>query len=366
MIDTLKFGQSLKNLGYDFYSGVPCSYQTDLINYAVNHCDFIMSSNEGDAVATCSGAYLAGKKPVVLMQNSGLGNAVSPLTSLNSTFKIPLLGFVSHRGQPGVKDEPQHKLMGEITTDLLDLMNINWAYLSDNNKIAYEQLLQADESIKKGRSYFFIVTNNIFGKHDLISETEVGKDSISRIQALNKILNYASKDILFFGTTGKTGREMFELKDLKNNFYMIGSMGCVSSLALGLSLNSKKKSIVIDGDGSLLMRMGNLATIGFYKPGNFLHILLDNNSHDSTGGQFTVSKAINFIEVAKNCGYDNCIEIENEKVIDSAIATWIDSPSLTFLYIRISKGSKKNLGRPKVSPEQVAIRFKDFINKKND
>ena len=114
-----------------------------------------MSSNEGDAVATCSGAYLAGKKPVVLMQNSGLGNAVSPLTSLNSTFKIPLLGFVSHRGKPGVKDEPQHKLMGEITTDLLDLMNINWAYLSDNNKIAFEQLLKADEYIKKGKSYFF-------------------------------------------------------------------------------------------------------------------------------------------------------------------------------------------------------------------
>ena len=128
---------------------------------------------------------------------------------------------------------------------------------------------------------------------------------------------------------------------------MIGSMGCISSLALGLSLNSKKKSIIIDGDGSLLMRMGNLPTIGFYKPGNFLHILLDNNSHDSTGGQFTVSKAINFIEVAKNCGYDNCIEVENEKGIDSAIATWIDSPSLTFLYIRISKGSKKKSWKTK-------------------
>ena len=109
MIETLLFGKNLKKLGFDFYSGVPCSYQTSLINYAVNYCDFVMSSNEGDAVAICSGAALSGKKPVVLMQNSGLGNAVSPLTSLNYTFKIPILGFVSHSSQPKITDEPKHK-----------------------------------------------------------------------------------------------------------------------------------------------------------------------------------------------------------------------------------------------------------------
>ena len=111
MIDTQKFGEELKNIGYDFYSGVPCSFLKDLINYAINNCEYVMAANEGDAVATCAGAQIAGRKTVVLMQNSGLGNAVSPLTSLNQIFKIPVLGFVSLRGEPGVADEPQHDLM---------------------------------------------------------------------------------------------------------------------------------------------------------------------------------------------------------------------------------------------------------------
>ena len=366
MINTLKFGENLKKLGYDFYSGVPCSYQTHLINFAINYCDFIMSTNEGDAVATCSGAYLAGKKPVVLMQNSGLGNAVSPLTSLNDTFKIPILGFVSHRGQPGTKDEPQHELMGAITTELLELMNINWEYLSKDNVIASKQLIMANEIITKGKSFFFVISKNTFGDHALISNAKTRNVFINRNEILNQILRHKADDVLFFGTTGKTGREMFEIDDMENNFYMVGSMGCISSLALGLSLNSRKKSIIIDGDGSLLMRMGNLATIGFYKPKNILHIVLDNNSHDSTGGQFTVSNDINFVEIAKNCGYDNCIELEDKESVDQALTNWVKNTTLTFLYIRISKGSKKNLGRPSVSPTDVSKRFKDFANKKND
>ncbi len=366
MIDTYKFGESLKKLGYDFYSGVPCSYQTNLINYAINYCDFIMSSNEGDAVATCSGAYLAGKKPVVLLQNSGLGNAVSPLTSLNETFKIPLLGFISHRGEPGNQDEPQHKLMGEITTDLLELMNIKWEYLSKDNFKAANQLKMADETISRGYSFFFVISKDTFQNHDLMSELKNTDAIITRNESLKEILKHKADDILFLGTTGKTGREMFEIDDLKNNFYMVGSMGCISSLALGLTLNSDYKTIIIDGDGSLLMRMGNLPTIGYYKPKKILHILLDNNSHDSTGGQYTVSEKINFVEIAKNCGYESCIEVQSKEEISKSIIKWSKSPSLTFLYIKILKGSKKNLGRPTVKPKDVAKRFKDFINKKND
>ena len=111
MIETKVFGDSLKENGFNFYAGVPCSYHKDLINYAINYSSFIMSSNEGDAIATCAGAYYAGKNPVVLMQNSGLGNAVSPITSLTYNYKIPILGFISLRGEPGTKDEPQHKLI---------------------------------------------------------------------------------------------------------------------------------------------------------------------------------------------------------------------------------------------------------------
>ena len=124
MLKTADFGNQLKSLGFHFYSGVPCSYLKDLINYAINHCNYINSANEGDAIATCAGATLAGQKSVMLMQNSGLGNTVSPITSLLYTFKIPVLIIVSIRGEAGISDEPQHELMGKITTSLLDLMEV--------------------------------------------------------------------------------------------------------------------------------------------------------------------------------------------------------------------------------------------------
>lgn len=130
MLDTNSFGSELKKLGFDFYTGVPCSFLKALINYSINESEYIGAANEGDAVSTAAGAWLGGRKPVVLMQNSGLSNAVSPLVSLTHTFQIPVLGFVSLRGEPGMKDEPQHELMGTITTTMLDLMKIEWDYLS--------------------------------------------------------------------------------------------------------------------------------------------------------------------------------------------------------------------------------------------
>ena len=362
MIDTFLFGESLKNLGFDFFSGVPCSYQTSLINYAINHCDFIMSPNEGDAVAICSGAYLANKKPVVLMQNSGLGNAISPLTSLNQIFNIPVMGFISHRGKPGTEDEPQHKLMGQITTDLLDLIKIDWEYLSAETDEAIQQLSKANKNIENGHSFFFVLSKNTFDEHLLIDKNFSKKEITSRNDVLKLLINLKTDDTSLLCTTGKTGREMFEIDDIKNNFYMIGSMGCISSLALGLSLNSQKKSIVIDGDGSLLMRMGNLPTIGYYNPSNILHLLLDNNSHDSTGGQFTVSENTNFVELAKNSGYDLSHEVNSLKELELAVVKWRQDPKLTFLRYKISQGSKSDLGRPTKSPTEIAERFKNFIN----
>ena len=129
MLNTQEFGRQLEQRGFNFFSGVPCSFLKSLINYAISEVNYLGAANEGDALAACAGAYLGGKKPVVMLQNSGLGNAVSPLTSLTHTYKIPVLGFVTLRGEPGISDEPQHELMGVITEKLLETMGIPWAYL---------------------------------------------------------------------------------------------------------------------------------------------------------------------------------------------------------------------------------------------
>ena len=163
MLNTATFGNELKAMGFDFYAGVPCSFLKSLINYAINECYYVMAANEGDAVAIASGATLGGRKAVVLMQNSGLTNATSPLTSLNYTFRLPVLGFVSLRGEPGLKDEPQHELMGQITEEMLSTMRVEWAYLSDDMDIASKQLEEANEHIEAGRTFFFVVKKGTFG-----------------------------------------------------------------------------------------------------------------------------------------------------------------------------------------------------------
>ncbi|PTX60240.1 phosphonopyruvate decarboxylase [Melghirimyces profundicolus] len=377
MLDTKAFGNELQRLGFSFYSGVPCSFLKNLINYAINECEYVAAANEGDAVAIASGAWLAGKKSVVLMQNSGLTNAVSPLVSLSYPFRIPVLGFVTLRGEPGTPDEPQHELMGQITTQMLDLMQVKWQFLSCDLKKARQQLSQANQWIAGNRPFFFVVKKGTFADEPLKKQTpplqrnrikkkkNAGfKDQIPcRHEALPVISAWKKSNTVLIATTGKTGRELYEIEDAPNHLYMVGSMGCSSSLGLGMALTRKDLKItVIDGDGSLLMRMGSLATNGYYSPRNMLHILLDNHAHDSTGGQSTVSHHTDFVEIAASCGYTKSIYIHSLKELQAALREWRQSGGLTFLYMKISKGSRKQLGRPKIKPYEVKERLKTFIN----
>lgn len=375
MINTRMFGEELQKLGFRHFSGVPCSFLKNLINYAINECEYVAAANEGDAVAIASGAHVGGEKSVVLMQNSGLTNAVSPLTSLNYTFRIPLLGFVSLRGEPGIPDEPQHELMGRITTQMLDLMQVQWQFLSADLEEARRQLLEANQQIEKNKTYFFVVKKGTFDKVILRKQqSAVHSNQIkrqghaadqlpSRFEALTVINAIKDDQTVQLATTGKTGRELFEIEDADNNLYMVGSMGCISSLGLGLALRQKDRNIVvIDGDGSLLMRMGSLATNGYYNPPNMIHILLDNNAHDSTGGQSTVSHNLNFVDIAASCGYTRSLYIHSLDELEAALKEWKKTKGLTFLYMKISKNSNQNLSRPNVKPYEVKERLQRFLN----
>ncbi len=375
MLNTKTFGRELRKLGFEFYTGVPCSLLKDLINYAINECDFIAATNEGEAVAIASGAFLGGKKPVVIMQNSGLTNAVSPLVSFNYPFKLPILGFVSLRGEPGIPDEPQHELMGQITTQLLDLMQVKWMYLSGEMEEAKWQLLQARQSIDGNVPFFFVVKKGTFGTETLDNnqyalrrnQIKIVKNSVdqqsTRYEALTVINRLKDANTVQLTTAGKTGRELHEIEDSSQNLYMVGSMGCVSSFGLGLALaRTDLNIVVIDGDGALLMRMGSLATNGYYHPPNMLHILLDNHAYDSTGGQDTVSHNVNFVEIAASCGYKKSIYIHDLDELERQVNKWKKIKGLTFLYMNISKGSNALLGRPKMRPYEVKERLLEFLS----
>jgi phosphonopyruvate decarboxylase len=379
VIDTGRFGSLLKHHGFTVYSGVPCSHLKDLINFAVNECELIMAANEGDAVAICAGAQLGGKKSVFLCQNSGLTNATSPLTSLIYTFRIPILGIVSLRGEPGGKpDEPQHELMGQITTDFLDLMRIKWSFLAAEQTEAEQQLAEANRTIEAGEPYFFVVRAGTFSREPLkadnaasgpraVQKGEFKYQSRSaslptRFSALSSIASLASDRTVFLATTGFTGRELYEVGDLPNNFYMVGSMGCVSSLGLGLALARRDlRVVVIDGDGSILMRMGAAAVVAACAPPNLVHVVLDNNAHDSTGGQKTVSDNVDFIRFAEAVGYGNGFYAHDAEELPTLIQRGFDSGRLTFVYLQISGGTQENLGRPRTKPPEIRQRFSRFV-----
>ena len=363
---------------FDFYTGVPCSYLKPFINYVIDSktIDYIAAANEGDAIAIGAGASLSGRNSIVMFQNSGLGNAVNPITSLNQIFKIPSLIITTLRGDPeGPSDEPQHKLMGKITPEILDLMEIKWEFFPLDKKDLPNAFDHASEEMEKGNSYALIMKKGSVQSHSLKSDLVTKKlnlidDSFyqakigKRKDALEIIQNNSKEMDLLIATTGYTGRELYSIGDKPNQFYTVGSMGCASSLALGVAISSKKNRVItLDGDGALLMRMGALATIGYYRPKNFLHILLNNELHESTGGQSTVSHSIDFCKIAISCGYERVISARSLDHLKEIIND--KTNVLTFCLLNIEPGIEDKLPRPEIMPLDVAKRFKKKIKEDN-
>lgn len=381
MIEAKEFIEAARELGFVRYTSVPCSFLTPFINYVINDnaLEYIASTNEGDALATTSGSVIGGQRSIVMMQNSGLGNAVSPITSLSYIFRIPFLIIVTHRGEPGVKDEPQHELMGQITEELFNTMQIPSETFPSETKEIIPALQRAEKFMsKEHRPYAFIMKKGSIAPQKLDkkmikdiakSETEIRSlfdEKLTRLDrntVLRHIINHTSvDDSILIATTGFTGRELFSINDRVNHIYMVGSMGCASSFGLGLALaRPDLKIIVIDGDGAGLMRMGNFATIGTYASNNFIHILLDNEVHDSTGGQSTVSKNINFAMIAKACGYSTTLSGNKMELIDELFSL-NKNEGPAFGHLKICSGTIENLPRPNVKPNEVLRRMMRHIN----
>ena len=361
--------------GFDFYSGVPCSFLTPLINGVISdsHLSYIGAASEGEAVAIAAGAWLAGEKPVVMFQNSGLGNAVNPLTSLNFPFRIPALLIATWRGEPGRPDEPQHELMGQITHDLLSLMRVGHAALPGHGEALAGAFDAADAAMADGHCFAFVMADGSVAEEKLTvpparpavwikaMPPRTGGPLPTRAQILERFLALAGEERAVIATTGKTGRELFMLHDRPQHFYLVGSMGGAAGVGLGVALNTARPVTVLDGDGASLMKLGTLATIGAYAPGNLLHILLDNGVHDSTGGQPTVSGMVDFAAIAAACGYRHAVTCDSLAAFDELFMQLSAMPGPALLHVKIQPGSLSKLIRPTVKPPEVASRFKAFL-----
>lgn len=362
--------------GFRFFTGVPCSFLSPLINSVISApaLKYIGAANEGDAVAMAAGAWLAGQKSVVMCQNSGLGNMVNPLTSLNHSFRIPSLLIITWRGQAGLKDEPQHELMGQITHSLLDVMRLEHRPFPKEPGEILAALDAAQETMERTSLPFALIMEKDSVRDEGLEETPLAPRPPGRREewcehgpyptraaVLERYLAIIPDTVATITTTGKCGRELFTLEDRRQHLYQVGSMGCASAMGLGVALSVRRQVAVLDGDGAALMRMGTLATIGAYAPGNLLHILLDNGAHDSTGGQVTVSNVIRFADIALACGYTSAAACDSLDGFERALRQALTEEGPHFIHMKIRPGSMSSLGRPTVKPPEVARRFQEFL-----
>lgn len=374
MIKPQFFFDSLINNNIDFFCGVPDSLLKDFCAYITDNANenrHIIAANEGAAIGLAAGYNMATQHyPLVYMQNSGIGNAVNPILSLadEEVYSIPMVLLIGWRGEPGVKDEPQHVKQGKVTLDLLDAMGVKYVILSDNEEEVATQISSCVNYLKENSApYAFVVKKQVFDTYKLKHTTEYS-NLLTREEAIALFINKMGNDDVVVSTTGMISRELYELRD-KNlqvhnqDFLTVGSMGHASQIALGIALQKKDRRVFcFDGDGATIMHMGSLPIVGCNAPTNFIHVIFNNGAHDSVGGQPTVAFEIDLPKIAVACGYRKVFSIDNRDDFDNIYnKCGIDGPS--FIEIKVCKGARSNLGRPKTTPLENKKSFMLNLNR---
>ncbi len=354
MIEVESFINLFKKNKINFFSGVPDSILKELSKFLEkkNEKNHVIATNEGSAVSLGIGHYLSTKKmPCIYMQNSGLSNALNPLISIahQKVYSIPLLLIIGWRGSPKLIDEPQHNLKGKITRKLLNLLNIDYVIVRSNS-----DLNKLNTKIKKAKKNNTIVAclieQNILNN----SKSKIKKKDVYSLDKelfLVCLLNNIKKNTKIISSTGYNSRELMYLRKkhrIKNgkDFYMVGGMGHTASVGLGYSLFSKHKTVCLDGDGSFLMHLGSIKTAGNFANKNFKYILLNNNSHDSVGGQKTFINNVNCKKLSNSLGFKKFHKIDKKKNMNQILKKFLEENYASFLEVKVSNSKIKKLPRP--------------------
>lgn len=376
MISPKRFFEELKCHGIDFYTGVPDSLLKNLCAYITDNLpssQHIIAANEGGAVGLASGYHLAtGKIPVVYMQNSGLGNTVNPLMSLTDklVYNIPLLLIIGWRGEPGVKDEPQHLKQGLVTLPLLETLGIKYELLVEDERSLPEQVERAVAYMKEtGEAFGLVVRKDTFDsyKPQIIPDSSL---TLDRERAIELITGTILDHDVIVSTTGKISRELFEYRSSMNqghqqDFLTVGSMGHASQIALGVALNQPNRNVYcFDGDGATIMHTGNMAIIGTVAPKNYFHIVFNNGAHDSVGGQPTVGFKVDIPAVARAFGYKTVISVDNEADLICQLKDLTKRQAPLLLEVKVKKGARNDLGRPTTTPIENKKALMSFLQTK--
>ncbi len=373
-----EFIKQIKNQGITNLIGVPDSTLKPFCDYLQNEgkdsFKHYVPVNEGAAVGMAIGYHLAtGKAACLYMQNSGLGNIVNPITSLahQDVYGIPMLLLIGWRGEPGKKDEPQHKFMGNVTVRIVEDLEIKYAIVGKDTSIEELQtiLAEAKTELHENRQFAIIVKKDFFDTPENSFERK-NSYSLVREDAISEIIRSISPEDVVVSTTGKISREVYEQSDAingqhKQDFLTVGGMGHASMIALGIAQEKMDKRVYcLDGDGAVLMHMGSLAFVAKQNPKNLVHICLNNNAHESVGGMPTGCVGADFAQIAKVCGYPKVYTAETKEELKEVLEKVRNDKELTFIEIKVALSSRSDLGRPKESARENKESFMKMFDSK--
>ena len=366
MLDPKEFFNFLQSIKINFFTGVPDSLLKSFCGYVSDHSDknnYIIAANEGGAIGIGIGYHLAtGRVPMIYMQNSGIGNAINPLLSLADpeVYSIPMIVLVGWRGEPGVKDEPQHIKQGRVMLPLIDSLQLPYWILTgsieDDKALVNLALAKA---VKDQTPVFLVARKDLFESYEYTHLTNIATKNIShtREDTIKEVLSALPQETLVVATTGMASREIYEhrkntAQSHGSDFLTVGGMGHASQIAFGISIHSTQKNIVcLDGDGAAIMHLGSMAISGQTASHNYKHVLLNNGSHDSVGGQPTVGFDINFRDLAISLGY-KVIDHPQDQEISYSVQQLLQEKGPAFLELKTFCGSRSDLGRPTSTPQE--------------
>lgn len=370
----MKVEKLVEIIGSDFYTGVPDSQLKALCNYLMGEYGIdpkhhIIAANEGNCTALAAGYHLAtGKVPVVYMQNSGEGNIINPVASLlnDKVYAIPTVFIVGWRGEPGLHDEPQHIYQGEVTVKLLEDMDIKTFAIGKDTTDKEVEAVMTDfrEVLAKGKDVAFVIRKGALSYEGNIKYAN--DNTMIREEIIQHIVRASGEDPIV-STTGKASRELFETRVANNqshkyDFLTVGSMGHSSSIALGVAINKPNTRIwCVDGDGAVLMHMGSMAVIGANAPKNMVHVVINNGAHETVGGMPTVAAKIDFIAIAKACGYPNAVCVDTFDDLDKELEAAKNRNEISFIEVKCSIGARDDLGRPTTTALENKENFMEYL-----
>jgi len=361
----------LKDNNIDVLTTLPCAKIKNLLNLVYSDSDFraIALNKEEDGIGISAGVYLAGGKPAMIIQSSGLGNCFGALLSLTVTYKLPLPIITSWRGVYNEKISAQIPFNKDLPK-ALESWNIPYKIIESPDQISsINEVIKG--AFKNNTPYVALVSPEFWGdnrreevsfpKREKVSSLEykgeIKEAQLTRYQAIESIISKLDKEIVV-SNIGIPSKELYNIKDRALNFYMLGSFCQASAIGLGLALKTEKEVIVLDGDASLL-GTNILSAVSVQKTKNLSIVCLDNGTCGSTGNQITDAYSnINMELLAKAMGIENTVKVHSLEELEQVFKLPVEKRQFVHVIVKPENAQVENIP---LSPEEIKNRFRGVL-----